>query len=111
MREPSPSRMRRKATPRRRNGLAWRSCRERIAQLAREAPEMAFTSLSHHIDINFLLEAYQRTRKGGVAGVDEQTAEDYAMDLEKNLQSLLDRFKSGTYWAPPVRRVHIPKGD
>ena len=32
---------------------------------------MAFTSLSHHIDINFLLEAYQRTRKGGVAGVDE----------------------------------------
>ncbi len=84
---------------------------QRIAQLAREAPEMAFTSLSHHIDVSFLFEAYQRTRKDGVAGVDEQTAEDYAMDLEKNLQSLLDRFKSGTYWAPPVRRVHIPKGD
>jgi group II intron reverse transcriptase/maturase len=84
---------------------------QRIAQLAREAPEMAFTSLSHHIDVSFLLEAYQRTRKDGVAGVDEQTAEDYAADLEKNLQSLLDRFKSGTYWAPPVRRVHIPKGD
>ena len=27
-----------------------------------------------------------------------------------NLQSLLDRAKSGTYRAPPVRRVHIPKG-
>jgi group II intron reverse transcriptase/maturase len=26
-----------------------------------------------------------------------------------NLQSLLDRAKSGTYVAPPVRRVHIPK--
>ena len=26
-----------------------------------------------------------------------------------NLQSLLDRAKSGTYQAPPVRRVHIPK--
>jgi group II intron reverse transcriptase/maturase len=28
-----------------------------------------------------------------------------------NLQSLLDRAKSGTYRAPPVRRVHIPKGS
>ena len=31
-------------------------------------------------------------------------------NLEGNLQSLLDRAKSGTYRAPPVRRVHIPKG-
>jgi group II intron reverse transcriptase/maturase len=31
--------------------------------------------------------------------------------LEDNLRSLLDRAKSGTYRAPPVRRVHIPKGD
>jgi group II intron reverse transcriptase/maturase len=32
------------------------------------------------------------------------------MDLEANLRSLLDRAKSGRYQAPPVRRVHIPKG-
>jgi group II intron reverse transcriptase/maturase len=38
------------------------------------------------------------------------TAEQYEQDLEGNLQSLLDRAKSGTYKAPPVRRVHIPKG-
>ena len=42
-------------------------------------------------------------------GVDGQTAEDYEANLEGNLQSLLDRAKSGTYLAPPVRRVHIPK--
>ena len=42
--------------------------------------------------------------------MDGQTAEDYAENLEGNLQSLLDRAKSGTYQAPPVRRVHIPKG-
>ena len=34
----------------------------------------------------------------------------YEKDLEANLPSLLDRAKSGTYFAPPVRRVHIPKG-
>jgi retron-type reverse transcriptase len=28
----------------------------------------------------------------------------------ENLKSLLDRAKSGTYRAPPVRRVRIPKG-
>ena len=44
-------------------------------------------------------------------GVDEQTAANYAANLERNLQSLLDRFKSGTYYAPPVRRVEIPKPD
>ena len=42
--------------------------------------------------------------------MDGQTAADYEADLQGNLQSLLDRAKSGTYKAPPVRRVHIPKG-
>lgn len=84
---------------------------ERIAKLAREAPAMAFTSLSHHVDLAWLREAYERTRKDGATGVDGVNAEEYAAKLEDNLQSLLDRAKSGLYRAPPVRRVHIPKGD
>jgi len=83
--------------------------RERIAKLAREAPVMAFTSLAHHIDIEWLREAYRLTRKNGATGVDGQTAAEYEEHLEENLRSLLDRAKSGTYFAPPVRRVHIPK--
>lgn len=84
---------------------------QRIADLARKAPEMAFTSLAHHIDVEWLHVAYRQTRKDGAVGVDGQTAEMFAADLEGNLQRLLDGFKSGTYRAPPVRRVHIPKGD
>src|SRR5690349_3701762 len=61
--------------------------------------------------MNWLREAYRRTRKDGAPGVDGQSAEQYAVQLEDNLQSLLDRAKSGRYRAPPVRRVHIPKGD
>jgi group II intron reverse transcriptase/maturase len=83
----------------------------RIAELAREDPKRALTTLAHHIDVEFLKEAYRRTRKDGAPGVDGQTAEEYETDLEGNLKSLLERFKSGTYWAPPVRRVHIPKDD
>jgi RNA-directed DNA polymerase len=71
---------------------------------------MAFKTLAHHIDIDWLRESYRRTRKDGARGVDGQSAEAYAVKLEENLQSLLDRAKSGTYRAPPVRRVHIPKG-
>lgn len=83
---------------------------ERIAKLARESPQMTLTTLAHHIDIDWLHEAYRRTRKDGATGVDRQTAQEYAQNLEGNLRSLLERFKSGTYRAPPVRRVHIPKG-
>lgn len=69
------------------------------------------TTLAHHIDVEFLGEAYRRTRKGGAAGADGQTAASYAVNLEDNLDSLLARLKSGRYLAPPVRRVHIPKGS
>jgi RNA-directed DNA polymerase len=84
---------------------------QQIAKLARNAPQMVFTTLAHHIDHDLLLEAYQQTRKNGAPGIDGQTATDYAVNLKGNLGNLLNRFKSGTYKAPPVRRVHIPKGD
>lgn len=84
---------------------------ERIAKLAREARQMVLTTLSHLIDVEFLTEAYRRTRRDGAPGVDGRTADDYAQDLEGNLADLLERFKSGTYEAPPVRRAYIPKGD
>jgi RNA-directed DNA polymerase len=82
---------------------------QRIAELARNAPDMAFTNLAHHIDIEWMLTAHARTRKDGAVGVDGQTADEYEVNLESNLQDLLNRAKSGTYVAPPVRRVHIPK--
>src|SRR2546428_10141691 len=84
---------------------------ERIAKLARQAPGMAFTTLAQHIDIDWLKEAYRRTRKDGAVGVDGQTAKEYAANLEENLQSLLERAKSGAYRAPPVRRGPIPQGE
>jgi RNA-directed DNA polymerase len=82
----------------------------RIAELARIHPEVSFTSLAYHIDLRWLHEAFHRTRKDGAAGVDGQTAEQYAKDLGDNLRILLEKAKSGTYFAPPVKRVHIPKG-
>jgi RNA-directed DNA polymerase len=84
---------------------------KQIASMAKVMPNAELTTLAHHIDVEWLCEAYRRTRKDGARGVDGQSAEEYAAGLESNLQSLLGRAKTGTYRAPAVRRVHIPKGD
>ena len=83
--------------------------REKIAKLARQEPKLVLTTLAHHIDVDWLGEAYRRTRKDGAAGVDGVTAAQYETNLEANLTSLLERFKTGRYRAPAVRRVYIPK--
>jgi group II intron reverse transcriptase/maturase len=84
---------------------------QRIAELAKRDPGGSFTSLSHHIDLAWLKRAYLRTRKDGAAGIDGTTAKDYEQDLDENLGRLLEAAKSGSYHAPPVKRVWIPKGD
>lgn len=84
--------------------------RAKIATLAEQMPGAAIRSLSHHIDLDWKQEAFRQTRIDGAVGVDGQTGEEFAADLEANLQSLIDRAKSGSYRAPPVRRVEIPKG-
>lgn len=84
----------------------------RIAELAKRMPGVSLRTLSHHIDLDWMREAHRRVRKDGAVGVDGQTADEYAQNLQSNLRTLLDRAKSGDHYrAPPVRRVHIPKGD
>jgi RNA-directed DNA polymerase len=79
--------------------------------LARGNPEMAFYTLNQYLDYEWVRYAYECTRKDGAVGVDDQTAEDYAANLEQNLLNLVDQLKSGRYQAPPVRRHYIPKSD
>ena len=78
--------------------------------MAQRSPGFSFFSLAHHIDLYWLEAAYHRTRKDGAVGIDDVTGKQYAENLHDNLQNLLDRLKSGTYKAPPVKRKHIPKG-
>jgi group II intron reverse transcriptase/maturase len=61
--------------------------------------------------MEWMLEAYRLTRKGGAPGIDGVVAAEYEASLEANLHSLLDRIRSGKYKAPPVRRAYIPKAD
>jgi retron-type reverse transcriptase len=70
---------------------------------------MVFTTLAHRMDVDFLREAYQRTRKDSAPGIDGVTAEQYAEHLEENLRDLHERLRSGRYQAPPVKRHWLAK--
>jgi group II intron reverse transcriptase/maturase len=77
--------------------------------------EAPLQNVAHHLDLDWMREAHARTRKDGVPGVDGETADDFAADLDVNLETMLDlmlsKAQQGRYRAPPVRRVEIPKGD
>lgn len=47
----------------------------------------------------------------GAAGVDGQSLSAFEKDLKGNLYKIWNRMSSGSYVAPPVRLVEIPKGD
>lgn len=85
--------------------------RQWIAELARRKPGTVLFSLHHVIDLEWMQEAYELTRKDGARGIDGMTAAEYEVNLEANLLDLMDRIKSGRYKAPPVRRTYIPKAD
>lgn len=57
-------------------------------------------------------EAYKRVKANrGAAGIDAMTIDVFDQDLSKNLYRIWNRMASGSYFAPPVKHVEIPKGD
>ena len=55
-------------------------------------------------------EAYRAVAANkGAPGVDEVTLDEFESDLKNNLYKIWNRMSSGSYFAPPVRAVEIPK--
>jgi len=72
---------------------------------------MVFTTLAHHMDEEFLTEAFYQLKKDAAAGIDEMTATEYGDNLGARIADLHRRLVTGQYRAQPARRVWIPKGD
>ena len=83
---------------------------DRIGALAEQMPQTALRSLNHCLDSQLMWVAYTLTRRDAAAGVDGETYEDFQIGLFERLDQLVDQAHKGTYRAPPVRRVYIPKG-
>jgi len=82
-----------------------------IAERSKRYPDQALTNLQQFIDEEFLNECLNIMNKDSAAGVDGQSWEEFNKERNKKLPQLLEEFKGGSYRAPNIRRVYIPKGD
>jgi len=81
-----------------------------IAKKAKLDPKARFTSLAHLLTPKFLKETWGKMNRKAAGGVDGQSAEEFGNELETQIEAICKQLKEGTYQAPPVRRVDIPKG-
>lgn len=77
----------------------------------RKYPGEALTNLHEFIDIGLLNVCFDSLNKKGAGGVDAEKWIDYNRQRNERIPQLLTAFRSGTYRAPNIRRVFIPKGD
>lgn len=82
---------------------------EQIAEMAKRYPERGLTSLNRYLTEDWIREAFCKIQKDAVAGVDGVDAEAYQEIIEERLPKLVNEAKSGSYYAPPVRRIYIEK--
>lgn len=67
--------------------------------------------LMHRVNVQSLMEAHQKQKKGKSAGVDGVSKEAYGANLRENISKLIESMKKFQYKPKPVKRVYIPKGD
>ena len=79
--------------------------------VARARREARLTNVVQFVDEELLRLAFRSLRKQAAPGVDGQSYEDYAVNLDRKLRDLHTRLKSGRYQAPVIRRVYVPKAN
>lgn len=84
---------------------------ERIATQAQHYPDMAFTTLAHHLDVAMLADAFRRLNPHSAPGVDRVTWRMYKENLESNLETLHEKLVNNTYCPQAVVRRLIPKSN
>lgn len=98
------------ATCTRRQGEALNRL-DRIREAARRDKNLRFTSLMHHITVDFLRDSFNALKRDVAPGVDNVTWRQYGEELETHLPDLHERVQSGRYRAKPSKRIWIPKSD
>jgi group II intron reverse transcriptase/maturase len=80
-----------------------------IANKAAQDKSHRFRNLISLLTIEFLLWCWQFVNKRAAAGVDRESASEYALRLEYNVENLVAGVKGGWYRAKLVLRKYIPK--
>jgi len=81
----------------------------RILWLSQQDKEIQFNNLMNVFSVELLRECFNALDGKKAVGIDGVKKEDYAKDLDGNLQRLVKRIHEMGYRPNPVREVHIPK--
>jgi len=81
-----------------------------IAKKAKLDRQVRFTSLAHLLTPAFLKETWRMMNRKAASGIDGESTEQFASEMEERVEEICKQLRAGTYRAPPVRRVEIPKG-
>src|SRR3984893_11932683 len=81
-----------------------------ITRTAKCDRKVRFTSLAHLLTPEFLKETWGQMNRRAAAGIDGESCEQFESELEQRVQEINQQLRAGTYRAPAVRRVEIPKG-
>src|SRR5438477_1067087 len=84
---------------------------ERVRRAARQGKKEKFTTLLHHINPAMLRTAFYAMKREAAPGADGMTWYTYEKDLDRRIEDLHARVKTGAYRAQPSRRSYIPKED
>lgn len=79
--------------------------------LSAKKPEVVFTNLFSHINVENLRQAFQALDGAKAVGIDGISKAEYAKDLDRNLEDLVTRLHIGTYRPQAKREVLIPKAN
>ncbi len=82
---------------------------QRIAEKASGDKRCQFTSLFHLMNKDLLLGCFTQLKGKAASGIDTITKEQYATNLDANLEDLVTRLHKMAYKPQPVLRVYIPK--
>jgi len=81
----------------------------RIAKKASTDKDGQFTSLYHLMNKELLLECFAQLKGKAASGIDNITKEQYAINLDANLDNLVEQLHKMGYNPQPVLRIYIPK--
>ena len=79
-----------------------------ISFCARRSKTFEFTSLAHHLNVEFLKDCYNHLDRNKAVGIDKVSWQEYGKGLDAKLVALVAKLKRKTYKPLPSRRVYIP---
>ncbi len=82
-----------------------------ISYCAESDSTFEFTSLAHHLNVEFLKDCYFTLDRNKAVGIDRVSWTEYGEDLDENLERLVLKLKRKSFKPLPAKRVYIPKGN